>query len=86
MWSKLCQQSRHSRFSHNSVINKSITDIYPEELSQFYVFNYTFQDKADESNINFYDSNLKSIEHVLHLGIPAEIYYQRVLIILLTSN
>ena len=52
-------QNRHSRFSHNSVINKSITDIYPEELSQFYVFNYTFQDKADESNINFYDSNLK---------------------------
>ena len=52
-------QSKHSRFSYNKTANRSITDIYPEELSKFYVFNYTFQDNSDETNTVFYESNLK---------------------------
>ena len=52
-------QSKHSRFSYNKTANRSIADIYPEELSKFYVFNYTFQDNSDETNTVFYDSNLK---------------------------
>ena len=52
-------QSKHSRFSYNKNANRTISDIYPEELSKFYVFNYTFQDNSDETNTVFYDSNLK---------------------------
>jgi len=51
--------SMHDRFSNNSDVNSRITDFYPEEASNYYIYTYKFQDNADESNTVFYDSNLR---------------------------